>query len=533
MRPNNGVRHLDVWTGAVLLFGVIAILLLFQDFGVPWDEGIQAEYGERVRRYFSSGFRDRSNEQLADLRFYGPLFELTAATLTAALGSDLFATRHLLAALAGLLGVLAVVRLGARVGGSLAVPVFATLALISAPRFFGHAFVNSKDVPFAAAFAWAVLAFLLFWSNRPPARRHVLGLTMALGVLLAVRPAGILLLAPVMLAVISYDVVRATRRGAEVGAVLPRSRLATLGLIAVGAWLLMVLPWPWVHASPLLRPVQAVAYGIGFPVSYPVLFAGETVPSSALPWHYVVSYVGITTPLAVLGLALLGLARSVGDQIRTPDRETSAAWAGLQAWLLFPLLFAALLRPNTYDGVRHFLFLLPAIALFAGRGAEALIQLRTSRAWRLGVGTGLVVALALPVRDMVRLHPYESTYFNGLVGGVEGAVGRYETDYWVLSYREAMEWVNRQAGDRNEPVRVLVAANELSRTSAEAFAGDGIVLETTFETDLAGRLPEVFDFYVGTTRYGMDRNYPDTPVVHAVGRAGAVYTVIRGADEAP
>jgi hypothetical protein len=331
MRANNGVRHLDAWTGAVLLFGLVAILLLFQDFGVPWDEGIQAEYGERVRRYFSSGFRDRSNEQLADLRFYGPLFELTAAAVTAVLPTELFATRHLLSALTGLFAVLAIVRLGARVSGGLAVPVFATLALALAPRFFGHAFVNSKDVPFAAAFAWAVLAFLAFWSGRPPARRHILGLTLALGVTLAIRPAGILLLAPVFLAIVSYDVVRATRRGAEVGAVLSRSRLAALGLTAIGAWVLMVLPWPWTHANPLLRPLQAVAYGIRFPVSYPVLFAGEVVPSGELPWYYVHSYVGITTPLAVLGLALLGLMKSVGDQKRDPDGRRAGALAGLQA----------------------------------------------------------------------------------------------------------------------------------------------------------------------------------------------------------
>jgi hypothetical protein len=147
------------------------------------------------------------------------------------------------------------------------------------------------------------------------------------------------------------------------------------------------------------------------------------------------------------------------------------------------------------------------------------------------VGAGLVLVLALPVTDIARLHPYEATYFNHLVSGVEGAHGRYDTDYWVLSYREAMEWVNRRADERNEEVRVLVAANELSRTSANAFAGDRVVLETSFERDVPGRLPERFDFYVGTTRYAMDRNFPDTPIVHTIGRSGAIYAVIRGADE--
>jgi hypothetical protein len=45
---------------------------------------------------------------------------------------------------------------------------------------------------------------------------------------------------------------------------------------------------------------------------------------------------------------------------------------------------------------------------------------------------------------------------------------------------------------------------------------------------LAGGLPEEFDYYVATTRYGLDRNFPDAPVAHRVGREGATFTLIRG-----
>ena len=31
----------------------------------------------------------------------------------------------------------------------------------------------------------------------------------------------------------------------------------------------------------------------------------------------------------------------------------------------------------------------------------------------------------------MRLHPYEYLFFNSMVGGLEGASRRYETDYWV------------------------------------------------------------------------------------------------------
>ena len=38
----------------------------------------------------------------------------------------------------------------------------------------------------------------------------------------------------------------------------------------------------------------------------------------------------------------------------------------------------------------------------------------------------------------------------------------------------------------------------------------------------------VFDYYIATTRYGYHQRYPDSPIVHEIGRDGAVFSVIRG-----
>jgi hypothetical protein len=45
----------------------------------------------------------------------------------------------------------------------------------------------------------------------------------------------------------------------------------------------------------------------------------------------------------------------------------------------------------------------------------------------------------LPVVEMVRLHPYQYTYFNRIAGGVPGAQGRYMLDYWGLSFKQASQ----------------------------------------------------------------------------------------------
>jgi hypothetical protein len=49
---------------------------------------------------------------------------------------------------------------------------------------------------------------------------------------------------------------------------------------------------------------------------------------------------------------------------------------------------------------------------------------------------------------MAELHPYEAVYFNSLVGGVDGAEGRYPLDYWGLSYKEGLSYLLRSTHGR-------------------------------------------------------------------------------------
>jgi hypothetical protein len=48
-----------------------------------------------------------------------------------------------------------------------------------------------------------------------------------------------------------------------------------------------------------------------------------------------------------------------------------------------------------------------------------------------------VGGLALPISDMVRLHPYQYTAFNWASGGVQMAHDNYMLDYWGLAFKQA------------------------------------------------------------------------------------------------
>lgn len=496
------------WIAAAwLLCAVFAAVAgsTFLDYGVTWDEGVQSRYGELVVNYFTSGFRDTACNRFLDLKLYGPLFEIIPAAASRLCPYGLFEVRHAAIAASALLALIGLVQFGRRFANP-AVPFFAVLALLATPHFYGHAFNNSKDIPFACGFIWSMerIAALVLSDERTRRRSILAGVV--IGLTMAVRVEAILLLVILAMALVY-------RRGA----MKPAAR--SLLLASATSWVTMVAFWPWAQESPILNPLRALFQTVGFASNYPLLFEGQIVWSHDLPRRYLVEMLAITMPVAILLMALAGVAIAARSAMLR-DADGTMAFLTL-VWFFLPFVLFFIRKPHVYDGIRHFLFMLPAMAMFA-----AVIAAEIARRWRVGA---LVAAalLLLVVPSMIALHPYQSAYYNAFVGGVAGASEKFETDYWASSYREGMLWIADHAcGER--PPRVLVAANSYGATCALPYAPPGAVIRFVFTRDVPPSLPAQYDYYLATTRYGFAANFPQTRVAHVVGRRGAVFSVIRG-----
>jgi hypothetical protein len=127
------------------------------------------------------------------------------------------------------------------------------------------------------------------------------------------------------------------------------------------------------------------------------------------------------------------------DRALPAQRRAVLLMLGLAA--TFPIALTIVLRPAMYNGIRHFVFVAPAIAVVGGLAGARVIERLADRRRSAAIGAAAVLAAGytLPAIEMVKLHPYEYTYFNRIEGGVRGADGRYMLDYWGLSFKQASD----------------------------------------------------------------------------------------------
>ncbi|MFT5129561.1 MAG: 4-amino-4-deoxy-L-arabinose transferase-like glycosyltransferase, partial [Rhodothermales bacterium] len=252
-------------------------LCCYGDFGITWDENVQRQYGDMVLNYFASGFQDTRCNSFLNLYFYGGIVELIAACCYETLGSDVFATRHLVTGLIAVTTVPAVMLYGRRLGRSLWLPVFCAFALLGLPRFVGHACNNSKDIPLAAMFAIAMFAIARLLSQERMSWKAVTLTAIPVGLALAVRVGGVLVLA--------YACAGVALRIAQRWPQKPDLKAAAgrVALFIGIAWLLMLAFWPWAQQNPVLHPQKAFREATAFSHAKQVLFAGEQLSSKELP----------------------------------------------------------------------------------------------------------------------------------------------------------------------------------------------------------------------------------------------------------
>ncbi len=566
-------------------------LFTFRNYGLSWDEPLFYDYANSIweaytPQAFSPGFDFESvyGRSPDDHKIYGPAYLLLARPVQQMVVTlfdvDMASAWHLVNFLTFQIGLVGFYRLSRRWFDPW--PATLTTAFLSwQPVFWGHAFINPKDMPFMVFFLWSLTLGLEMVDviTAPDATQRQKATKTLLAALLLGLTSAIRIIGPLAGVLVGLyfllcmwqrknQYAKSTKKHGTASARKAFSvhfrkfrvfRVQVFKTGAPSAWLtflaygllamlFMYAFWPYLWADPLNRLLAVLRHMSNNPTELAVLFLGQIFRANEMPRRYLPTMLTLTLtePTWIMFTAGVILAT------RQILKKVLDFRAPLVVLTLFGFMLGYLLyfTPSIYDGFRHFLFILPPVFLFCGfvfqwladfRHAENTdsiekygqnhlldffsVRIRRFRAFRVRgfLAAGIVSVLLLPgLLGIGQMHPYEYAYYNRFAGGVGGAYRVYETEYWLTCFKEAAEWVKY-----NEPATTLHVQREFP---IAAYYAEGLNLK-----DLA-REPEASiqtgDLMLFHTRANLDIRsiYRKLPVVTSFGRGGAEFCIIKRKD---
>lgn len=441
-----------------LLVALLLLIALSWNAPISGDEYVHVNQAEKNIDYLKSFGTDREalNTPISRLKHYGQSFDTITLLLARALNiNDLYRFRHVSNALVAWLTILFSALIAMKVAKDKYAGVITIILFLVSMRFMGHATNNLKDIPFAFSFIFSIYFIFRFVERLPKISfldLAFVALGLAFGI--SIRIGGLLIFAYFILFNGLYVYYLA------VNGRLDLSRLTIIGgrLVAISFVVLIlgyfvgILVWPWALEHPVANPIKSMQLIHNYPTTVRQIFEGKLYWSENFPWYYLFKYLLITVPLIVwLGFLLL-----ITLIWKWKDQSAIILSIFLLISFGFPLFYTTVSGANVYGGWRQLLFVYPPLVVLSSIGIWLLIrEIAFNKLIRSLVVAGLVLFLIYPLYFLVRHYPYQYVYFNALAGGVGGAYGNYELDYYFTSFKKAFEFIDGEVKEDGK----IVAAN--------------------------------------------------------------------------
>ncbi len=445
-----------------LMLGIM--LWVSKDFGITGDEVTQNNYGRDVYSYYSS-FGKKDIESIVkddgDIRdanknvyMYGGFYELVCAVVNKFSPFDPFNTRHFINAIFGFLIIVASAQ-WARWYKGWGAALLTAWFLFLTPRFFGESMNNPKDIPFALGMVWGAYQICRFAEAFPmPGKKRIVLLILSIAYAISIRSGGLLLL-PFLFVVLGMKWFFEWRKQAGFTGKEMSSLIKNTLLVCVLGYIGGLIFWPYGLENPISNPLTSLSELTKFSTGIRMLFSDEHITSTYVPWYYIPKWLFITMPVIILA----GIILSPVLFTRKQYNFTYIFFLFFTA--LFPLLYVIYKKSPLYDGWRHMLFIYPPLVIISALTFISFIERYKIKYVQYGIAVVVFLGLLLPAKYCLANHPNEIVYFNELEGGVSGAYGFYETDYYMNSVKQAAYKLAKSEDLYNTKDTVVIASNAI------------------------------------------------------------------------
>ncbi|MBF0433835.1 MAG: glycosyltransferase family 39 protein [Magnetococcales bacterium] len=519
-----------------LILSLLALVMLAtcRDYGYSYDEVWQNRfYGKAIISWYASFGADSRATNYLDLYLFGGLYDTIAEIVAWLSPFSGHTTRRLLNTGTGIFALLGAWRMASHLAGSKA-GFWSLVNLATIPMFYGHIFINAKDIPFAAGTIWSLYYLARLAENPLEASNKLLiklGLSLALA--LGIRIGGVLLLGYAGIALLSGLWIQYRLLPEPISlplfikqASLPR----VIGIPLAIASFLTIIFWPALLVNPrvLLASFQTAAH---HEWGKSVLFKGVHISSSHLPWDYLPIYLGVSLPemLAILAIpVLIGSFLTTWKHWQHRILRQAIGHTLLLLATLLPLILVIVLKSVIYDGARHVLFILPPFAVLSGIAFShwGNMLARSGRMVQILMVVVLIVYLGRHMLIMGQLHPYQYTFYNVFSGGMPEAASQFETDYWMTSYREAALKVIEDGRKIAEKEHVEFAKRKFTVGVFYVPINIGEIMPSNFIVSLEDKVVNP-DFVIASTRWNAHLAFNDMRTIHRIERLGMLFAVVK------
>ncbi len=445
--------------------GFVILVGLSFGSGINADDKFQVDYSQKLVNYYGTFGKDTSALNIPDgnMHLYGGFFEVVTGFANKMLGFEptkdvaYHNVRHASSAILGWVAILCAALFAQLIAGWRA-GLFTLIIMLLSPRFVGDSLMNPKDIPFAAGYMMAIYNMAAVLERMPnPRRWNIAGLVAGLGIALAIRAGGLLPFAMLgLFAGLHFCLKNGGFAAFSNGNLLKKYILVVVGT-GVGGYVLALLFWPYAMQAPLKNPFEALSKFADLEVKIRVLYEGVNMMSDTTPWDYPLKWIFYTIPLA-------GIVGFVGSLVLLPRllKKYNPLWVSLALFAaIFPVFYVIYKNSVIHDGWRHLTFAYPTLAVAAGLFWNELASFFQEKKYaRWAVYGGMALLLADSGAFIAANPKFPYAYFNPIAGGTKGAFGQFETDYWGVSVRQGVEWLEQQGILKPDmPETVAIATN--------------------------------------------------------------------------
>jgi 4-amino-4-deoxy-L-arabinose transferase-like glycosyltransferase len=422
---------------ALSLSLIICIITLVssQDYGITWDEPTYIEAGKSYIEWLKRPSLKTIDEYWKENHEHPPLTKILGGLSNylfhekLRLFSNTLSYRISVLLFVFLLNYALFKFVSELYGNRIALVVTLTFSFL--PRIFFHSHIGAMDYPVTAM--WFLVIYT-YWKGVKN-QRWIIYSSILLGFSLLTKLNAIFLYAPLSL----YWIL--VHKKEIVTVILKREKANWSDIRDIGLKMvpMIIIPpiifvsfWPWLWKDTMSRVLEYFTFHINH-LKIPVYYFGNVYFKA--PWEYPFVLTFITVPIIVLIPFLIGMIKIY----TTHPRNTNIL---IVFNALIPL-FIVSISQTKYDGIRLFLPAFPFICMVSGVGlhhiSNLLQKLRLKKIAYFAYAFSFLFTIYISI---VTYYPYHASYFNEIIGGIDGALEKgFEPEYWGSAYKGLIPWL--------------------------------------------------------------------------------------------